>query len=276
MTQHQDIPAAGPVTGTAGGPVTARPGVRVRLTVAAAVVLAATAVLSGCGDKVAGASGPHKVSGTAAPAGGDASDGASKSPDGKASKSGKPSSGPSSAKGEKGSGGGSAGGGGQTSPSESEGQGGAVGGAVSGGGGEAGGACLASDLDASVGPNHPGGGQQNYALILTNNSGRTCTVHGYPGVAFVDGAGKQVSVDPTRAPGQPSTVELSAGNSAWAPLSFANVQMTGVETVTPATVVITPPDQQASLPTPWNGDPVTNSNEGSVPKVGPLTAGTGS
>ncbi|MFH9086678.1 DUF4232 domain-containing protein [Streptomyces sp. NPDC017673] len=63
--------------------------------------------------------------------------------------------------------------------------------------------CRTSDLRASLGPDHPGAGQQNFALVLTNRSPRTCSLYGFPGVAFVDGAGDAVTPDPERATDQP-------------------------------------------------------------------------
>jgi len=46
--------------------------------------------------------------------------------------------------------------------------------------------CHTSDLRASVGKNDPGAGQENFPVVLTNRSGRTCTVYGYPGAVGVD------------------------------------------------------------------------------------------
>ncbi|MBD0418205.1 DUF4232 domain-containing protein [Streptomyces sp. TRM S81-3] len=57
--------------------------------------------------------------------------------------------------------------------------------------------CHTSELRASVGANRPGAGQSNFAVVVTNGSRRTCTVHGFPAVAFVNGKGEAVT--PTRA-----------------------------------------------------------------------------
>lgn len=136
-------------------------------------------------------------------------------------------------------------------------------------------ACASSDLKAKIGPNHPGAGQENFSLVLTNTSGQECTVRGFPGFAFLNGDGDQVSVNPERDGARGKTVELAPGESAWAPLSFTNPRMTGVPTVTPDTALITPPDQRTSLRVDWKGGQVTATGKASVPKIGALTPGTG-
>jgi hypothetical protein len=138
----------------------------------------------------------------------------------------------------------------------------------------AGGHCHTSELKASVGDNDPGAGQENFALVLTNQSQRSCTVYGFPGLAFLNSAGQQVSVNPTRVGSAQPPVRLAPGGSAWAALSFGNPEITGVATVDPAAVEITPPDEKAPLKTSWPGGPVTNTGKASVPQVGSFQAGT--
>lgn len=252
-----------------------------RRTVAAMAALAATALLglAGCGPQSADAAAPETVRGTAAPVGGDApgadrSEGpakpGAKSPGGKASS--KPS-------GSSGAAGGSAAGGGAggSSGAGASGTGGSGEGGDSGAGSGSGpdAACGSAELSASVGTGRSGAGQQNFPLVLTNSSSRACTVNGYPGMAFLNGAGEQVSVDPERTGAAAGPVRLAPGASAWAPLSYTNPGMTGVDTVTPDSVQITPPDEETPLGASWPGAPVTSSGEASVPKIGPLTPGTG-
>ncbi|MFI0860843.1 DUF4232 domain-containing protein [Streptomyces smyrnaeus] len=241
-----------------------------RVAAAATAVLAAGALVVGCSNE--SEPDPHKVSGEATPAGGEDSDGASKGGDG--------TSGSEAGSGEDGAAGGSEGsdsdgsggsgsGGDDSSSSASSSSGG------SGSGSASGSRCHTSDLKASFGRNHPGAGQKNFAVILTNRSDSTCTVRGYPGLAFVNSSGEQVSFDPNRTGGQVRTVKLSPGKSAWASLSYTNPEMTNVTTVTPSAAKITPPDERASLRVPWSGGPVTNTGKASVPKIGPLAPGTG-
>ncbi|MEU3190222.1 DUF4232 domain-containing protein [Streptomyces sp. NPDC006992] len=232
-----------------------------RVAAAATAVLAAGALVVGCGKDPEPA--PEKVGGDAAPAGSDKS-GDSKDGDGKNGSEdtgGKDdgSGSDSSASGSKASGSSSA----DSSSSRS------------GSGSSSGSRCGTGDLKASFGDNHPGAGQENFALVLTNRSDDTCTVRGYPGLAFVNDAGEQVSFDPHRTGGKVRTVELKPGKSAWAPLSYTNPKMTNVTTVTPSAAKVTPPDERGSLRVDWSGGPVTNTGKASVPKIGPLSPGTG-
>ncbi|MGW5498501.1 DUF4232 domain-containing protein [Streptomyces olivaceoviridis] len=136
--------------------------------------------------------------------------------------------------------------------------------------------CRTSDLKASLGPDHPGAGQENFALVLTNRSPRTCSLYGFPGVAFVDGAGDAVTPDPERATGQPQQrVTLAPGADAWSALSYTDPAITGVTTVTPQALLVTPPDETTSLSVPWTGGKVSNTGKASVPRVSPLRPGSG-
>ncbi|MEV0850422.1 DUF4232 domain-containing protein [Streptomyces sp. NPDC049954] len=136
-------------------------------------------------------------------------------------------------------------------------------------------ACRSDQMKASVGANHPGAGQENFAVVLTNTSGGTCTVYGFPGLSFLDGAGTPVTADPERTGGAKMKITLSPGKSAWAPLSFANPEMTGAKQVTPATVRVTPPDQETPLPIPWEGGALSADGSTGRAKIGPMALGTG-
>ncbi|MFI7246239.1 DUF4232 domain-containing protein [Streptomyces qinglanensis] len=232
-----------------------------RVAAAATAVLAAGALVVGCGKDPEPA--PEKVGGDAAPAGSD--------------KSGD-STGGDSKNGSEDTGGKDGDGSGSDSASDSKASGSSSAdssSSKSGSGSSSGSRCGTGDLKASFGDNHPGAGQENFALVLTNRSDDTCTVRGYPGLAFVNDDGEQVSFDPQRTGGKVRTVELSPGKSAWAPLSFTNPKMTNVTTVTPSAAKVTPPDERGSLRVNWSGGPVTNTGKASVPKIGPLSPGTG-
>ncbi|MEW2219720.1 DUF4232 domain-containing protein [Streptomyces sp. NPDC006990] len=255
-----------------GSPFTrrGRPRHPARAAASVATALVAAGLLAGCGGQDGGAPELRRVSGEATPAG-IASSGKEKGGSGKES-GGKDRKGD----GERA----------EPSASSSEGSGSSADGGSGGGGAEAGGdgtepgagpggACAASDLQASIGPNHPGAGQHHHALVFTNSSGSACTMSGFPGFAFVDASGNRVSVPPQREGGSSQQVELAPGSSAWAPLSFADPRMTGTATVTPDGALLTPPDQQSSLRVGWSGGPVTASGDASVPKIGPVSPGTG-
>ncbi|MFE3031916.1 DUF4232 domain-containing protein [Streptomyces canus] len=135
--------------------------------------------------------------------------------------------------------------------------------------------CHTSELSASVGRNDPGAGQENFPVVLTNKSSRTCTLHGYPGTAFVDASGKQLGPDPKRSATGAETVKLAPGQSAWAGLSFANPEVSGAGTATPAALLVTPPDEEDPLKVTWkSGEVPVSGNESSVRLI-PFSPGTG-
>ncbi|MEU0029339.1 DUF4232 domain-containing protein [Streptomyces sp. NPDC006335] len=135
--------------------------------------------------------------------------------------------------------------------------------------------CHTSELSASVGRNNPGAGQENFPVVLTNTSSRTCTLYGYPGTAFVDASGKQLGPDPRRSSGDLQTVTLAPGRSAWAGLSFANPEVSGAGTATPAALLVTPPDEEDPLKVTWKGGEVPVSGTESSVRLIPFSPGTG-
>ncbi|MFE1754556.1 DUF4232 domain-containing protein [Streptomyces anandii] len=224
-----------------------------------AALLAGTAavlgLLTACGNGGT-ASPPQHVSGTAAPASGEPSGGTA------ASTSTAPGDGAAQ---------------GRTAPGSSPATTRAGGTTASTGTGTSGGAvgrCHTSQLKASVGRNDPGAGQENFPVVLTNVSGHTCTVRGYPGAAFVDAAGKQLGPDPKREAGTPATVTLKPGRSAWAGLTFSNPGVSGAKTATPAALIVTPPDERDHLKVPWKAGPVPVGGNASSVFLTVLSPGT--
>ncbi|WP_030607452.1 DUF4232 domain-containing protein [Streptomyces achromogenes] len=135
--------------------------------------------------------------------------------------------------------------------------------------------CHTSELRASVGRNDPGAGQENFPVVLTNTSGRTCTLRGYPGAAFVTASGGRLGADPRRTPGTPVTVTVRPGQSAWAGLTFSNPQVSGARAATPAGLLVTPPDERDPLRVAWPGGPVPVSGTASSARLTVLSRGTG-
>ncbi|MFI6494447.1 DUF4232 domain-containing protein [Streptomyces sp. NPDC050564] len=146
---------------------------------------------------------------------------------------------------------------------------------ASSGSGSTGTRCHTSELRASVGNNDPGAGQENFPVVLTNSSGRTCTLRGYPGAAFIDASGKQLGPDPQRSSGTPTTVTLAPGQSAWAGLTFSNPEISGARTATPASLLVTPPDEKDSLKVKWTQGKVPVSGNASSVSLTVVRAGTG-
>lgn len=136
--------------------------------------------------------------------------------------------------------------------------------------------CHTSELSASVGGNDPGAGQENFPIVLTNTSQRTCTLRGFPGAAFVDASGKQLGPDPERSSESPTTVKLAPGQQAWAGLTFSNPEISGARTATPAALLVTPPDEKDSLKVKWTQGKVPVSGNASTVSLTVVRPGTDS
>jgi hypothetical protein len=212
---------------------------------------AALVLLSACGNGTDAQDGPEKVAGTAAPATLDETGGdESASPRAAATEDTSRSSDPSD-------------------DADAESSGGGVRTAA------AGARCHTSELGASVGRNRPGAGQENFPIVLTNNSGRTCTVRGFPGAAFVNASGGQLGSDPRRSSESSVTVTLKPGQSAWAGLSFSNPQVSGARTAAPDALLVTPPNERDSLKVTWTAGTVPVSGNYSSASLTVLKPGTG-
>ncbi|MFI6461573.1 DUF4232 domain-containing protein [Streptomyces sp. NPDC050528] len=225
----------------------------------AALLVSAIAVLgltTACNDGSGTASSPQTQSGTAAPAGGDASADGSGTP-------ASTSSGSDTATGSN-----------STSSNSSTSSG--SGGTSTNTGTASSSRCHTSELKAKVGANDPGAGQENFPIVLTNASGRTCTVRGYPGAAFLNASGTQLGDDPQRESGSATTVTLKPGQSAWAGLSFSNPEVSGAKTATASWLAVTPPDEQDALHVKWTAGAVPLSGNSSSVRLTVLSAGTGS
>ncbi|MGN6172298.1 MAG: DUF4232 domain-containing protein [Streptosporangiaceae bacterium] len=114
--------------------------------------------------------------------------------------------------------------------------------------------CATSALKAAVNTAKPGAaaGSIYYPLDLTNISGSTCTVFGYPGVSCVTGpSGTRIGRAATRNPVKPATtITLTPGQVAHATLQVAqagNYDPAQCKPVTAHWLRIFPPDQTAPL-----------------------------
>jgi hypothetical protein len=225
----------------------------------AALLVSAVAVLgltTACGNGSGSVSSPQTESGTAAPAGGDPTTDGAGTP--VSSSSGTDTS----------TGSDSTSSGSSTSTSTSSSSGGTSAASSS--------RCHTSELSAKVGGNDPGAGQENFPIVLTNASGRTCTVRGFPGAAFVNASGTQLGSDPQRETGTTATtVTLKPGQSAWAGLTFSNPEISGAKTATPAFLVVTPPDEKDPLKVKWTNGTVPVSGNSSSVRLSVFSAGTG-
>jgi hypothetical protein len=114
--------------------------------------------------------------------------------------------------------------------------------------------CATSALKGSVNTAAAGAaaGSIYYPLDLTNTSGSTCTVFGYPGVSFVTGpSGTLLGRAASRNPAKPAaTVKLAPGQVAHATLQVAqagNYDPAQCKPVTAHWLRIYPPDQTVPL-----------------------------
>ncbi|MEW1830872.1 DUF4232 domain-containing protein [Streptomyces sp. NPDC088196] len=232
---------------------------RATLLVSAVAVLGLTTACGGDGSGTV--SSPQTQSGTAAPAGGDPTTNGSGTPASTSSGAGTATGSDSTSSGS------------STSTSTSSGSGGTS----TNTGTASSSRCHTSELKAKVGGNDPGAGQENFPIVLTNASGRTCTVRGYPGAAFLNASGTQLGDDPQRETGSTATtVTLKPGQSAWAGLSFSNPEVSGAKTATASWLAVTPPDEQDALHVKWTNGAVPVSGNSSSVRLTVFSAGTGS
>ena len=116
--------------------------------------------------------------------------------------------------------------------------------------------CSTVDLAAHLLAGSPGAGQRYATIVLTNTSGRTCTVGGYGGMALLGAPGQGVPTDLHRnASPAPSTVSLAPGGSArsllhWTVTPASDEPGTACEP-TAVTAVVTPPNQTTAALRPW-------------------------
>jgi hypothetical protein len=121
--------------------------------------------------------------------------------------------------------------------------------------------CSTPDLAAQLKGGGAAAGQRYATIVLTNTSGRTCTVHGYGGMALLGAPGQGVPTDLRRnASPAPTTVTVVPGGSARSLLHWAVVPATNENQMvcepTAVTTVVTPPNQTTAALRPWTFGPV--------------------
>jgi hypothetical protein len=132
-------------------------------------------------------------------------------------------------------------------------------------------------LAALVTMGSPGAGQRYAFLVLTNASGITCLLFGFPGMELQTAALTPIPTQVIRGPATPHLVTLAPGKAAYSLLHWTVVPATD-ETGTPcepapAALIVTPPDEVPTLTTPWPGDSVCQ--HGQI-DVSPFKLGNGS
>ncbi|MEU9687561.1 DUF4232 domain-containing protein [Amycolatopsis japonica] len=87
------------------------------------------------------------------------------------------------------------------------------------------GLCKAGDVKLSIKDSDAAAGTVYRKLVITNASGHSCTIQGFPGISYVTGAdGHQVGEAAYRDGAKGEPVQLANGESAIADVGFANVR----------------------------------------------------
>ncbi len=139
------------------------------------------------------------------------------------------------------------------------------------------GRCHASMLSAHVTLGSPGAGQRYAFLVLTNASGVTCQVFGYPGMQLASASSQPIVTEVVRVAAAPQVVTLAPGQPAYTLLHWTVVPATN-ETgasceAVPSVLLVTPPDETATLRASWPGGSVCQHGMIDVAPVKPGTGG---
>jgi Protein of unknown function (DUF4232) len=113
--------------------------------------------------------------------------------------------------------------------------------------------CGSAALSASLSNTQGAAGTIYSHLVFRNVSATSCTVSGYPGVSFVDGAGHQIGGPAQRASGDSGVVTVGPGQSAGAVLAIHDTYVSNTPNCASTTTVglrIYPPNQTAAQFTP--------------------------
>lgn len=141
--------------------------------------------------------------------------------------------------------------------------------------------CSTNDLSGyvSIVPNSAGAGNELMNVKLTNTSGHTCTIYGYPGFQLEDQQQKNLPTNVVRQSAPVSTVTVLNNGSAATTVRFDfDVPGSGDSTSGPCQpesyyMQITPPDQFTQLVAQIQGGPVTVCQSGEM-TVLPFVAGS--
>ncbi len=141
--------------------------------------------------------------------------------------------------------------------------------------------CHTADLSPAVAivEGSQGAGHESINIKLTNTSGHTCTVYGYPGMKLEDanGSGQATTVNRNHSV-KPATIKVPNGGSVATTANFdfdipaADEPQTGNCEAPSVYLQITPPDETTQLSATIGGGPVTVCEHGTM-DVLPFIAG---
>lgn len=110
--------------------------------------------------------------------------------------------------------------------------------------------CRTDGLEVHLGRSGGAAGSIYVPIVLTNTSGGSCVITGFPGVSYVDSAGEQVGSAAVRDDGSGDPVTLAPGDSASAMLRMPEALNYPRETCHPTDVAglrIYPPNNTAAV-----------------------------
>ena len=140
--------------------------------------------------------------------------------------------------------------------------------------------CANENLGVSFGQGQGGAGSSEVVVVLTNNGmGDSCTLGGYPGMAFYAANGTELAGNVKRGgttlftdPG-PTKLTLAPNGSVSYSLGFTDAQNDGCENT--ASVKVTPPNATQSIKVTTTGQNVITVCEGQPLTVSALVKGSG-
>ncbi len=139
--------------------------------------------------------------------------------------------------------------------------------------------CHTSQLSATAGDGQGAAGTIYLTIVLSNTSGETCTLDGYPGMGLLDASRRPLPTTVVRGggmlpPSRPSLVRLPPAAKASYSLTYSDVPTGGASAATQcptaSSAYVTPPDERDPLLLQTRLAPCRGELH-----VSPLVAGTG-
>ncbi len=116
--------------------------------------------------------------------------------------------------------------------------------------------CHTDELSLVLGAVAGGAGQRQASLVLQSDGDRQCSITGFGGLALLDAAGDPLPVTLTRVGPTPTAVTFGPRSDQVSKVISWTVVSGDSGCVEPASVLVTPPDETASLEAPWTYGPV--------------------
>ena len=136
--------------------------------------------------------------------------------------------------------------------------------------------CTTAELRATLGDGDAGAGSTYRPLLFTNTGGRTCELHGFPGVSYVTGdGGEQVGPAAAESGQRGDQVVLRPGGQAAAVVQFVQVANFDAAVYRPTPVRglrVYPPGDTAALFVPAEGTGCAGTPPGQQLSVQTVTA----